>query len=268
MVGSRLNIISKPAEAGSGNKPPIVFVHGAWHGAWCWDAHFLDYFADQGFDCHAPDLRGHGGSAAVTSMRWNRIKDYVEDILSVIDGLDRKPVLIGHSMGGFISQHCMRSSDRLAAVGLLATVPHGGALPVSLKVARQRPLDFAMVNLTWSLYPLVRDPAKAKHMFLEDNVPEAEAVEFASRLTDESYWGYVDMLGLNLPGRYDGDLQALVVGGEKDTLFPPASQQATARRYNAECRIVQGAPHDLMLASQWRQAADHFIDWINRLPAS
>lgn len=267
-MGNGLNILSRPAKTGSGDKPPIVFIHGAWHGAWCWESHFLDYFADRGFDCHAPDLRGHGDSPAVKAMRWNRIGDYVEDVLSVVDRLDRKPVLIGHSMGGFISQHCMRRSRRLAAVGLLATVPHYGAVPVSLKVAWQRPLDFTMVNLAWSLYPLVKDPAKAKHMFLEDDVSDAEAAEFAGRLTDESYWGYVDMLGLNLPGRYDGDLPVLVVGGEKDTLFPPESQKATAKRYSGQCHIVEGAPHDLMLASQWRQAADHFIDWINRVPFS
>jgi pimeloyl-ACP methyl ester carboxylesterase len=28
---------------------PLLFVHGACHAAWCWDAHFLDYFADRGF---------------------------------------------------------------------------------------------------------------------------------------------------------------------------------------------------------------------------
>lgn len=27
---------------------PIFFIHGMMHGAWCWDAHFLDYFAQQG----------------------------------------------------------------------------------------------------------------------------------------------------------------------------------------------------------------------------
>ncbi len=268
MTGNRLHIVSKSAKSGSGGKPPIVFVHGAWHGAWCWDAHFLDHFADQGFDCHALDLRGHGNSPATKSMRWNRIGDYVDDVLSVIDGLDHEPVLIGHSMGGFISQHCMRRSHRLAAVGLLATVPYYGAIPVSLKMAVQRPLDFAMVNLTWSLYPLVREPSKAQHMFLEKTVTETDAAGFAGQLSDESYWGYVDMLGWDLPGRYSGDLPVLVVGGEKDTLFPPSSQRATARRYNAECHVIAGAPHDLMLASQWRQAADHLIGWITRLPGS
>ena len=28
---------------------PLLFVHGACHAAWCWNAHFLDYFADRGF---------------------------------------------------------------------------------------------------------------------------------------------------------------------------------------------------------------------------
>ncbi len=27
---------------------PLLFVHGGWHGAWCWDDHFLDFFAGCG----------------------------------------------------------------------------------------------------------------------------------------------------------------------------------------------------------------------------
>ena len=28
---------------------PLLFVHGGWHGAWCWDDHFLDFFAAAGY---------------------------------------------------------------------------------------------------------------------------------------------------------------------------------------------------------------------------
>jgi hypothetical protein len=28
---------------------PLLFVHGAAHGAWCWDEHFLDFFAEKGY---------------------------------------------------------------------------------------------------------------------------------------------------------------------------------------------------------------------------
>ena len=41
-------------------KTPVLFVHGAWHGAWCGDEHFLDFFADKGYRAVALSLRGHG----------------------------------------------------------------------------------------------------------------------------------------------------------------------------------------------------------------
>ena len=58
-----LEVIARKAEGGS-EYPPLLFVHGSCHAAWCWDEHFLPYFADHGFDSYALSLRGHGGSAA------------------------------------------------------------------------------------------------------------------------------------------------------------------------------------------------------------
>ena len=42
--------------------PPLLFLHGAWHGAWCWE-NFLDFFTREGFVCHALDLEGHGAES-------------------------------------------------------------------------------------------------------------------------------------------------------------------------------------------------------------
>ena len=42
-----LEVIDK-GPALESDKTPLLFVHGAWHGAWCWDEHFLDYFAANG----------------------------------------------------------------------------------------------------------------------------------------------------------------------------------------------------------------------------
>src|SRR5512141_2985715 len=49
---------------------PLLFVHGAWHAAWCWDEHFLDFFAGQGFAVHALSLQGHGASEGGERLRW------------------------------------------------------------------------------------------------------------------------------------------------------------------------------------------------------
>lgn len=265
MAVNTLEVYRKQA-TGKTAHPPVLFVHGAWHGAWCWQEHFFEHFTQAGLDVAALDLRGHGNSPAVKSMRFNRIADYVEDVLSVVATMERKPVLIGHSMGGLVTQHCMkRASEQLAGAGLLATVPWNGVWPATLKVALRHPLIFAEANLRWTLYPLVRSADRAQEMFLEADVPDDEARAFAAKLGDESYLGYLDMLGLGLAWRFDPGIPVMVVGGEKDFLFSPASQRATARVYGGVCHIIDGAPHDLMLASQWQQAADLFIDWIKGL---
>jgi pimeloyl-ACP methyl ester carboxylesterase len=36
----------------------VLFLHGAWHGAWCWSGHFVAFFATQGFRVLAPSTAG------------------------------------------------------------------------------------------------------------------------------------------------------------------------------------------------------------------
>ena len=43
----RLEVLSRPP-GGAERKPPLLFVHGAYVGAWCWEEHFLDWFAARG----------------------------------------------------------------------------------------------------------------------------------------------------------------------------------------------------------------------------
>jgi pimeloyl-ACP methyl ester carboxylesterase len=55
----KLEIISKyPVERQ--HPTPLLFIHGMLHAAWCWDVHFLDYFAQHGYAAFAVNLRGHG----------------------------------------------------------------------------------------------------------------------------------------------------------------------------------------------------------------
>ena len=62
---------------------PLLFVHGASHAAWCWDEHFLDFFADKGFRAVALSLRGHGASSNSKPLRACSVADFVEDLVSV-----------------------------------------------------------------------------------------------------------------------------------------------------------------------------------------
>ena len=62
---------------------PILFVHGAWHAAWCWE-NFLPYFAQQGYPSYAVSLRGHGASEGRDKIRWHSAAHgYVADVTQI-----------------------------------------------------------------------------------------------------------------------------------------------------------------------------------------
>ena len=49
---------------GNGPKPPLRFVHGGYCDSWCWEPHFLPWFAAQGYPSYALSLRGHPSPGA------------------------------------------------------------------------------------------------------------------------------------------------------------------------------------------------------------
>lgn len=77
-----------------------------------------------------PDLCGAGGSAK--PERGYGYRDHASDIIALIEHLDAGPVrLLGHSMGGLISQWvAVERPDLLAALTLVSPTPAGG-VPLS-----------------------------------------------------------------------------------------------------------------------------------------
>ena len=117
---------------------PLLFVHGACHAAWCWDEHFLDFFADNGYQVIALNLRGHGDRPVSKPLNKCTIADYVDDARSVAAALPTTPVLIGHSMGGFIVQKYLETGNAAAAV-LMSSAPPRSFFLTSLRLTRKHP---------------------------------------------------------------------------------------------------------------------------------
>ena len=94
-------------------RPPLLFVHGLGHGAWCWE-HWLGAAADAGYPAYAVSLRGHGGSPG--RLRTARLGEYVDDVVATAESLPRPPVLVGHSLGGLVVQRALARYAARAAV--------------------------------------------------------------------------------------------------------------------------------------------------------
>lgn len=259
----RLEIIHKESPQQTGTVP-LLFVHGAWHGAWCWDVYFLDYFATRGYDVYALSLRGHGGSPGRDKLRTTRIKQYVQDVADVANKLPARPIVIGHSMGGFVVQKYLERYVAPAGI-LLASVPPAGVLHTTLRIVRQNPLRFLKANLTLSLYPLIGTPELARQRFFSASLPASDLQRYFEQLHDEAYLAFLDMLLLDLPrpGQVI-NTPLLVLGGENDTVFHPYEVQATARAYNTTATLFPDMAHDMMLESGWQVVADHMLGWLAR----
>jgi pimeloyl-ACP methyl ester carboxylesterase len=255
----RMELVTRAPE-GEARPTPLLFVHGAWHAAWCWER-FLPYFAAAGYACYAPSLRGHGGSPGRERLRWTRLSEYVEDVAAVARGLASPPVLIGHSMGGAVVQRYVEAHPA-AGVVLLASVPPFGALLAALRAARRHPLAFLELNLRLSLYPLMATPERARSMLFSADVPDDELRAHHARLQDESYLGFLDMIAMALRPPRSRRVPTLVIGGAEDRLFGRVDVGATARRYGAEAALLPGVAHDVMLEPAWRDAAERILAWL------
>ena len=77
---------------------PVVLVHGAWHGAWCWD-YVTPLLDAAGVPWVAPDLP--------SCARARERAGVIEDVQTVEAALDALPggeeaILLGHSRGGIV----------------------------------------------------------------------------------------------------------------------------------------------------------------------
>jgi pimeloyl-ACP methyl ester carboxylesterase len=238
---------------------PLLFVHGMWHGAWCWDEFFLPFFAEQGYQATALSLRGHAGSAG--KIRGNTIANYVSDVEQIAKTFDTPPALIGHSMGGFLTQKYLETHDAPAAV-LLASNPHFGLWPTFFRMAMKRPKTLVKVTAQLRLYPIVETPEAARWALFSNDMPKKQLLKYYKKLDDESFRMFMDLLGLNLAHPKKVKTPLLILGAENDNAITPDQVLATARAYNVKAEIFPNMAHNMMLEADWKLVAERILSWL------
>ncbi|MBA1147661.1 alpha/beta hydrolase [Ectothiorhodospiraceae bacterium WFHF3C12] len=78
--------------------PPVLLAHGGGQTRHAWRRSGI-HLGNAGYCALSVDLRGHGESAWAPSGDY-RVDRFAEDLLSVADGFDQAPVLVGASLGG------------------------------------------------------------------------------------------------------------------------------------------------------------------------
>jgi esterase len=156
---------------GTAGRHPILFLHGGGLNAHTWDLVCLALHAE--YHCLALDQRGHGDS------EWSPVGDYslpvqVRDIEDFIEKLKlKRPLVVGHSMGGFAAMaYAAKFARRMAGLALVDIAPElnpSGTERIRNFLAQDRELDSvdAFVERAMAFNPL-RNPALLRRSLLHN----------------------------------------------------------------------------------------------------
>jgi fatty-acyl-CoA synthase len=241
-------------------KADLLFVHGAWSSSWYWETFFLPWFAERGYRCRAVSLRGHGRSEG--RVRWASIGAYVEDV--AMAGRDLSdPVVIGHSMGGFVAQK-YAAKYPVRGLALLASVPPWGVWYALMRILQERPLAFLRTLATLDLYGVVADPDTARGLLFSRDESRTDKDHLLKHLKSESFRALIDMLFSPVRKRSMRDVPITVIGAEFDQIISHGNVNATARFHRVPPIMLPLASHMLTVDDRWQDAAILVENWLRR----
>lgn len=254
-----LEVIDK-GSCSQAHPEPLLFVHGGWHGAWCWDDHFLDFFAERGYRAVALSLRGHGTSPTTKPLQKVSVDDYIDDVRSVADDLGGAPVLIGHSLGGYTIQRYLEDSTAPAAV-LVGSLPPSGVLGTALRVWRRRPQMSVRSFNDPTLVKFLGTAALAREYLFCADTPETVVQSCWKRAGPESIQAAMTDPMFRRVKTRRVRTPMLVLGALHDGFVSVGAVRATARAYRTEPEFF-AMGHNMMLEPGWRQVAERIDAWL------
>ena len=265
-------------ETGVGGRPLLV-VHGFYAQASDFAA-FFERLAAEGWHVVVPDLRGHGSSGGPDEESAYSLDIFAADVIGVADavGFDRF-VVLGHSMGGMITQLLVLANpDRVAGLILMDT-GHGAfdvdpaLVELGVEVARTQGMDAvadvmaAMDDdpLTTDAYRrlVAEDPSQAVRS--DRNVRATSAAMFASMLQQ------IPVAPDRLDALASVSAPTLVVVGEEDLPFLDASRRMAEVIPGARLAVLAGGGHSPQFEAPeaWWAAVSGFLDEVGAdLPVS
>ena len=264
--------------ANASGRVPVVFVHGLWLPPECW-RDWRWQFESEGFAAVTPGWPGEASSPSAARAEPGRlaglsIAQVTDHFAELVARLDRKPVLIGHSLGGLVVQQLAARGVARATVAV-APAPQRGVLPLpvsSLRSAwpvlrdprqRGRTVALSPAEFRYAFTNAVR-PEEAEQLYAEQAVPAPgrPLFELALANLNPATRARVDV---RAPGR--GPL--LVVAGERDHVIPPVLARATFKRQRrnpdvTDYVVVPGRGHSLVVDAGWEQVGQLALEFVSK----
>jgi pimeloyl-ACP methyl ester carboxylesterase len=187
-------------------------------------------------------------------------------LTKLCESLPERPVLLGHSMGGLVSQMAARRV-RPQALVLLAPSPPWGVAASSVEEAITA-VGVGLADPFWGGAVTADRSLMRSHSL--DRVPREARTAILDRLTAESgravrevlnWW--LDPFMTTSVGVGPLPCPSLAVAGERDVVHPVATVRQTAQRIGADFHAMPGMSHWLIGEEGWEAVADLALDWLS-----
>jgi non-heme chloroperoxidase len=264
--------------ANASGKTPVVFIHGLWLLPSSW-ASWADVFEQAGYAPLTPDWPDdpetvEGARAEPEVVANKTLKQVADHTTDVINALEKKPAVIGHSTGGLLAQMLAGRGLSAATVAIDPGV-FRGVLPLPGSVlkgvgpflinplTRKRAitLTFDQFKYGWAN---ALDEKEAKELYDRFHVAGSGISLVQMGNANLNPWTEAKVNSKN-PGR--GPL--LIIDGEKDHTVPWAIANAAYRRQKRNPGVTEivkmpNRGHSLTIDHGWREVAETALAFVKR----
>ncbi len=266
------------ARANAADKQPVVFVHGLWLLPNSWDR-WVEHFEAAGYVALTPGWPDDPDTVEEAKAKpevfaRKTVGQIADHFSAVIETLDRKPAVIGHSFGGLLTQIVAGRGQSAASVAI-SPAPFRGVLPLPISALRSaspvlsNPANrHRAVPLTFEQFQYgfgnAVDEAEAKELYEAYAVPGAGAPIFQAASANLNPWTEVKVKTKN-PER--GPL--LIVGADQDHTVPAVISKASFKKQKrnegvTEIKVFEGRAHSLVVDHGWKDVADTSLEFVKR----
>ncbi len=262
----------------------IVLIHGLWLTALSWEP-WIGRYRARGYRVLAPNWPGMDAGidelrrppAAIARLGVTEIAGHYDHL---IRGLAHPPAIIGHSVGGLVTQILLDRGLGAAGVAIDPAPAKGTgrrplpALRAGLLTWRNPPWADRLVPLTWGRFHRVFTSALSQQQ--AEMVRERYYVPAPSRAVRQvSFAGFSRDTATSVD--FNGGRRAplLLIGSGQDRIFPAAVARSSFLRYCRSKAVTSykefpERSHYTIGEPGWEQVADYALKWAmeNALPGT
>ncbi|RXK55572.1 alpha/beta hydrolase [Oleiharenicola lentus] len=253
----------------------IVLIHGLWVTPRSWEK-FQGYYEARGYRVLAPAWPGLKGEVEdmqrdASSFNGTGLEQVVAHYTKIIEALPEKPIIVGHSYGGLITQILIDRGLGAAGVAIDSVSAKGiKLLPFStyeaLTPALANPFNVQGTYLFpfarwWRVFANSLSETEARAAYARYAIPAPGKAIFDAALSNFTPGSLAA-----IDFRNSNRAPLLFIGGENDVIMPASLNRKNFRKYRHSSAVTEyqefaGRSHFIIGEAGWEEVAAYALDW-------